>query len=468
MQYKFIRNGVFHPLFKHIALYLSFVPKTNNELPMQGKKIWGVATLLILTLFILLLYALKPAPIPKTEVAISNDLRKPLEDQNGNRLYRTRQQQLKTALTAYFDRAIASGDIVGAGVSIVKGDSIVISDGFGKKDIKFNDRIDESTIFRLGSLSKGFAGVLAAELKSEGKLDWMDKVSDYIPEFQLGDKNNTDKITLANILSHTAGTPYHSYTNLVEAGLPLGDIAMRFKEIAPISEPGSMYSYQNAIFALCGEMMQKVTGKDISTSLFNKFFNPLGMCSVIMDYETLARAENVALPHAQRRGSWKTLPLSNNYYNAIAAGGINASSLDMAKWMRFLLGHNPELMDKAALGETFDPFVEIKGRSKYYQRWPGHLSSYYGFGWRIHKFLEDGGDEEKTIWHHGGSVNDYRNEIALYPESDLGICVLLNSNSNLAHTVIPDLYEIIREIYDKAAVSIPQPDIQISSNSYEE
>ena len=85
-------------------------------------------------------------------------------------------------------------------------------------------------------------------------------------------------------------------------------------------------------------------------------FQPLGMCSTTMDYETLAHMENVAMPHSKRRNGWKTLPLSNNYYNAIAAGGISASSVDMAKWMRFLLGHNPELMSKSALAETFLSF----------------------------------------------------------------------------------------------------------------
>src|SRR5690606_35902382 len=147
-------------------------------------------------------------------------------------------------------RAITAGEVVGAGVSIVRGDSIVISDGFGKRNSNLDYRVNGETVFRLGSISKGFASVLAAEVKNEGKLDWSSKVVDYLPEFQLGDKNNTNKITLANILSQTSGTPYHSFTNLVEAGLSLEDIAAYFKNIEPIAKPGEMYSYQNAMFAL--------------------------------------------------------------------------------------------------------------------------------------------------------------------------------------------------------------------------
>ncbi|MGB5499607.1 MAG: serine hydrolase domain-containing protein [Maribacter sp.] len=434
---------------------------------MRRYKILVGTAICILILFALTISANNPVSISKSKDVISAD--KPKQTfvhQKESQRNTWQQQELKVALKAYFDKAIASGDIVGAGVSIVKGNSIVISDGFGKRNINANEGVDGQTIFRLGSLSKGFTGILAANLVNEGKLDWNDKVSDYIPDFKLGDKSNTDKITLATVLSHTSGTPYHSYTNLVEAGLSLTAIAKRFKDVAPISNPGLMYSYQNALFALSGEMMYKATGKDITTSFDNRFFKPLEMCSTTMDYETLIDAENVAMPHSKRQNRWKTKKLTNNYYNAVAAGGINASASDMAKWMRFLLGYNPEIMSKSALEEAFNPFIEIKGHSKYYHRWPGHKSSHYGFGWRIHKFVEDDTNYEKTIWHHGGSVNNYRNEIAVYPEADLGICVLLNSNSRLARTVVPDLYKIVKKVYERTTIKIASNSIPNTFPNY--
>ena len=387
----------------------------------------------------------KATETSKHEVAITT------VDPIALKLYQLQQQDLNAALSAYFKKAIASGDIVGAGVSIVKGDSILSFQGFGKKSIKTNDKVDGETVFRLGSLSKGFAGILAADLVAEGQMQWTDKVSDYIPEFKLGDSINTHQITLSTILSQSSGVPYHSYTDLVEAGLPLSEIAKRFKSIAPISKPGKSYSYQNAMFALSGEMMQEATHQDIRTLLNDKFFKPLDMHSISMDAQSLQQQENVALPHSKSRKGWRTLKLKDNYYNALAAGGINASALDMAKWMRMLLGHRPDIMDKSALDQAFNPYVEIKGRGKYYQRWPGHVSSYYGFGWRIHNFKEN--NEQKTMYHHGGSVNNYRNEIAIFPDSDLGICVLLSNTSKLSKYVIPDLYKIVNDIYQNTSLN---------------
>ena len=421
--------------------------KSDQALFVRRFKIFVGSIFLAIALLFLIIKGWASDAVHSTESHTISESGIGIVDDEAVRRYRLRKKELTSALKKYFDSAIASGDIVGAGVSIVQGDSILIFEGFGKRSIDGKAKIDGKTIFRLGSLSKGFAGVLAASLQADGLLDWNDKVVDYIPGFRFGDSLNTQKVKLSHILSHSSGTPYHSFTNLVEAGLPVATIAQRFHEVTPISEPGAMYSYQNAMFSLSQEVMHTVTGKDIKNLLNNRFFKPLGMSTISMEHHALTEAKNVAMPHARRKNGWKRLPLTDHYYNAVVAGGINASSLDMAKWMRFLLGHNPEVLSPGTFQKAFSPFVEIGYNNKYYQRWPGHIQSHYGFGWRIHKFQEGDTRETKTMYHHGGSVNNYRNEIALFPEADLGICILLNGNSRLAQTVIPDVYAIVQKMY---------------------
>ena len=389
------------------------------------------------------------------ETALSQDLVMEFIRKEKAKLYTERKTALKEALDVYFQAAITAGDIVGAGVSIVQGDSIVIADGFGKRSVKQNARVNGETVFRLGSLSKGFGGVLAASLQSEGKLSFDDKIVSYLPEFKFGDESNTQNIKLEHILSHTSGTPYHSFTNLVEAGISVADIANRFDEVAPISAPGLQYSYQNAMFSVGQEVMRKATGKDVKSLLTDTFFKPLDMSHISMNHNDLLQEKNVALPHKRSGKTWRTTPLTDKYYNAVLAGGINASSSDMAKWMRFLLGHNPDVLASRAMKQAFEPFIQLGSNNKYYQRWEGHVQSSYGFGWRIHEYKKTNSEAIETVWHHGGSVNNYRNEIAVYPESDLGICVLINGNSKLARHVIPDLHAIVKKIYqEKEAVGV--------------
>ena len=418
---------------------------------MRRFKIVLSAALVVITLFAILALNIIQSVSAREAKAIGAEIaaKRAVVSKKEAKRYKAKQQKLKAALDVYFEKAIQAGLLVGAGVSIVHGDSIVISDGFGKRHVNLNAAVDGQTIFRLGSLSKGFAGVLAASLQAEGKLDWDDKIVDYIPEFQFGDAINTQKVTLSHIMSHSSGTPYHSYTNLVEAGLSVATIAKRFNEVTPQSEPGQQYSYQNAMFSLCQEVMLKATGQEVKASLQNRFFTPLGMSNISMDHKSLLQEKNVAMPHAKRTRGWRSLPLTNRYYNAVTAGGINASSLDMAKWMRFLLGHNPAVLSSATIEKAVDPFIPIDYNNKYYQRWPGHKQSHYAYGWRIHTYQESANAKEKTMWHHGGSVNNYRNEIALFPDADIGICVLLNGNSSLARNVIPELYKLVKDNYDQ-------------------
>mgnify|MGYP006953449074 CR=1 FL=1 len=51
----------------------------------------------------------------------------------------------------------------------------------------------------------------------------------------------------------------------------------------------------------------------------------------------------------------------------------------------------------------------------------------------------------------GVRINNFRNEIALFPDADVGICVLMNNTTSFAKRVIPDLYAIVKEIYGTSA-----------------
>lgn len=406
----------------------------------------GLST--IITLCFIITQSIKKSTVKSQPLKVTRESKLKLSPQE-IALYNLKKKSIEKLITDYFQNAKNKGDIVGAGIAIVQGDSIIYANGIGKKKINDKDVINGHTAFRLGSLSKGFAGVLSAAVKEEGLINWNDPITKYIPDFQLGVSNYNSPITIAHILSHTSGTPYHSYTDLVESGMDLNDIAARFKSVKPISEPGKVYSYQNALFALSGCIVEKVTKSSFDMAINNRFFKPLGMIDASTNHKDFESHGNIALPHRKTRSSWSPIKVSSKYDNAIAAGGINASPTDMAKWMRFLLGHNPEVLDPITLNDAFEPKVEIKGRSKYYQRWEGHQSSYYGMGWRIHEFEDKATQEKQTVIHHGGSVNDYRNEIALYPSEDLGICVLFNSNTQLAKHVIPDLHSLIKHTLTK-------------------
>jgi len=385
-----------------------------------------------------------PKPIAQQEhkpVVVSKDFFKnPVSDMH--------RELLKEAITSYFNTAIKQRKIIGAGVGIVKCDSVMYLGGFGKRNASQDDLVNEETVFRIGSVSKGFAGVLSGIYVEEGLLHWNDKVNHFISSFELARKKWTDSVTLSHILSHSSGLPYHSFTNLIEDGVDLATIASQFKDIPAIDKPGNIYSYQNAVFALSGTMIEKATGKSYSDAIADKIFAPLNMTTASTDYDTFISSSNIAMPHRRYGRGWKSLKINKKYYNAIPAGGVNASIMDMAKWMRFLLGHNPSVMSSEGLQHVFNPVINLPGKRKYYQRWKGHQDSHYAHGWRIHNFEDRKAGITTKMIHHGGHVNSYRSEIAIFPEEDLGITILFNSPTKLAKTVIPDLHKIVKQVLE--------------------
>ena len=68
----------------------------------------------------------------------------------------------------------------GAAIVIVKGDSIIFSKGYGIASQKTGDSIDINTVFRIGSVSKGFASTLTGVIAQDNKVNFDDLVIDYV------------------------------------------------------------------------------------------------------------------------------------------------------------------------------------------------------------------------------------------------------------------------------------------------
>ena len=347
------------------------------------------------------------------------------------------------AMLADYDRYFADSlhltQTPGAAVVIVKDSTVIFQRAYGVKRAGTTDSVNTNTVFRIGSLSKGFAGVLSGILVGEGKLHWDDRVVRYVPEFVLSSPGQTREIQLHHLLSHTTGLPYHAYTNMIEAGYDLRSIAALFGRLPLHGKPGEIYSYQNAVFSLAGEAIQAVTGKTYPDVLTEKIFRPAGMNTASADWASIHRNPNKALPHDFTGAGWLPDTISTRYYNAAPAGGVNASISDMGQWLRVLLGYRPDIVSPATLNEVFHPVIRTYQERRYFRAWPGKREAYYALGWRV---LVNGQD---TIICHGGAVNGFRGEIAIDRKNGIAICALFNAATDLPGLCIPAFFERYRK-----------------------
>jgi beta-lactamase class C len=338
-----------------------------------------------------------------------------------------------------FKEGLKSEQIPGAAVVIVKEGRVVYQKGFGIKEKGKPDMVDEDTVFRLGSLSKGFASVLAGIFVEEGIINWTDPVSQYLDEFRLSDPAQTERVEIRHLLSHTVGLPRHSYTNLVEDGLPLDRIIPRLEEVPLLTVEGQQLSYQNAAYSSIEKVLESQSNTDFSSLLKEMIFDPLSMRMATTDHQSILDSENKAYPHVMvsRSKGRRPIPITDKYYNAVSSGGINASISDMGKWLLLLLGHYPNVISPETLRDIYEPQATLQNR-RFSRHWEGVDESHYALGWRV---LENQG---QTIVYHGGYVNGYRSELAFAPDEQLGICILINTPSSYPLKVIPELFKTVK------------------------
>lgn len=325
----------------------------------------------------------------------------------------------------------------GAAIAIVKGSEILYLKGMGVKSFGTTDSVDIHTVFRIASVSKGFAAILAGIMVQEKKFEWDDKVLKYLPDFALKDTFSTHHITIRHILSHTSGLPIHTFTNLIESRVPYETLRDNLRYVAPVAPLGKEFGYQNVVYSLIGDIIRKVTDKPYNEVLTEKVFIPLQMTDASASFESLDKDSNVALPHLKRSDStFYACRNTPEYYSVLPAAGVNASISDMAKWLLALLGNNPEVISQETLKELFKPEVQVPKRRKYHIiRWRSIRETNYAMGWRV---LNYGGE---TVIYHGGFVNGYRSEIGFCPSQKIGIVVLCNASGKLVNESIPTFFD---------------------------
>jgi len=330
--------------------------------------------------------------------------------------------EMTTDYETFFRQLITDRNYPGAAFAIVSSDKILHIATVGHTTAARKHPIDQQTTFRLASVSKPFAAEVVGLLVEDGVLDWNDPVTRYVPEFKID--GDASQIRIKHLLGQSTGLMPHAYDNLLEDGKSMNKIWQRMSDLPYVCNPGKCYGYQNSVFSLVDPVVEKVTDLDYGTLVEQRIFKPLDMSTASVGFEAFINNPNHAEPHARRKGRWKTVAVQPNYYRAAPAAGVNASILDMGKWVQAQLGGKPDVLSPEMIGNLSKPRVKTR-REMYRKQWKTMLSeAHYGLGWRVYQL----GDNQ--LIYHGGWVSGFRADVAFSLEHDLGIVVLLNAESS--------------------------------------
>lgn len=325
---------------------------------------------------------------------------------------------------------LEANDIPGAALTIVTKDEVIRTYTWGLRDVELQDVVNDDTVFRIASMSKTFAGTAIGMLVEESLLDLDRTVESFFPGMRLGNGYSHNKITVRHVASQSTGLMPHAYSNLLDDGLRFENIKMRVHQIPAVCKPGVCYGYQNVVFSLLQDVVEMTSTTPYPNFLRANIFEPLGMRDSSVGLEAFLDGDNVSRPHRLVRGKWRTTSTNSAYYSVAAAAGVNATINDMGVWVRAHLGAFPQVLSRAMLAEIHGPVVESPTRN-YFNRWEGMESAHYGTGWRVFDMFGT------RVVHHGGGVRGYRSEMALVPEEDIGMVLMINAESNIINEVVP-------------------------------
>jgi beta-lactamase class C len=336
----------------------------------------------------------------------------------------------------YIYKSVEDNPVPGLAIAIVKDDKLIYRKTIGVRDVETAAPVDEHTVFRIASLSKGFAPVLTGLLAEEGCLNWEDKVLTYLPNLELKNPKYAQQLNLLHVLSHTTGLPRHAYSNLVNDGVPYDTILQKLKNVKFTHAPGTFYNYQNVVFSLIGDVIEKATRQSYEEALTERLFKPLGMRDASASYLGFLTTDNVAMPHMPIENGYRRIDMVKNWYEVGPAAGVNASISDMAEWLQLLLGNRPDVASDDVLHRVLTPYVRMSNRDGVVKGWSGLERAWYALGWRVVE------TEDRVITYHGGFVNGYRSEIAFDREAKIGIAILSNGHSWGIAGAIPKFFEL--------------------------
>lgn len=336
------------------------------------------------------------------------------------------------SLDSYVNRALQEWNIPGAAVCIVKDGKVVVMKGYGVKEAGTADKVDENTLFMIGSISKPFTATALAMLDGEKApvdstktFSLNDRVQNWLPGFSLYFKPTGEHAIIRDLLCHRIGFDgMQGTTSLWRSNFTRKQIIERMEYMKPTYVFRTTWGYSNAAFVAAGEIIPAVTGMQWEDFLKEKIFIPLGMNRTLALSTGLSAATNKSAAHTLDHDRPVKIPYYN-IDNLAAAGGICSSINDMSHWVVMELEqgqyNEKQVLPAAAIKKTWFPHAIMGDGANIFNT--GHFLL-YGLGWFMQEY------NGSQVLAHTGGVDGFISSVTLVPEKKLGIIVLTNTDQN--------------------------------------
>ena len=313
----------------------------------------------------------------------------------------------------------------GMAIAVIKDDKVAFQKGYGTRELGKEAPVDRDTLFAIASNSKAFTTASLAILVDEKKLAWDDKVSKYLPDFQMYDPWVTSELTVRDLVTHRIGLDTFSGDLLwYETTYSPDEILKRVRYLKPVSSFRTRFGYQNLMFIAAGKVVEKVSGKSWCAFVTERILTPLAMSRTTCSVNNLP--DNAAWPHNESGGTLRRLH-RGDVDGSSSAAALNSSVADLSKWVRTQLARGKFegkqiFSEEQAWAMHQQWLAQQVGPSNTPGIQPRHFSG-VGMGWFVYDYLG------RKIINHSGGLDGMLSYTVLIPEENAGFVVLTNNES---------------------------------------
>jgi CubicO group peptidase (beta-lactamase class C family) len=310
----------------------------------------------------------------------------------------------------------------GVSVAVIDDFEVAWSRGFGKPAAEANEAVAPTTLFQVGSISKPVFALAVMRLVEARRLDLDVDVDRYLASWRVPTNDGwAPRITLRQLLSHTAGTTVHGFPGYPAHGLrPTvpqilnGEAPANTEPVEVDLLPGTQFRYSGGGTTIAQQAVADVMNRPFADLMRELVLDPLGMADSTFELPLpAALAARAATAHpwngVQARGGWHVYP-------ELAAAGLWTTAGDLARLgtelMRTLRG------DRSPLGLKQDTVAAML-RPQLPDQVIGQ--DFVGLGWFC------AGKDDKFQFGHQGGNEGYLAEMRLFPTQGRGAVVMNNS-----------------------------------------
>lgn len=277
--------------------------------------------------------------------------------------------------------------------------------------------VDQNTLFVLGSVTKTYTATALMCLVARGQVELDAPVRRYVPELVLANEQDAARVTVLNLLNHTAGLDWRVNVDTGEGDDALAREVAKLSESKQIAPPGTRASYSQAGFNLAGRILEKVTGLTYERAVASLVLEPIGLSHSFFARDDIMTRRFVVGHNLGEDGTLAVARPWRHWRSDNPGAGLASSVADLLAWARFHLGDGTSesgvrVLPAEMLHRMKEPTVALRGSS---------LGDAFGICW----FLRDVGGV-RTVG-HGGSANGQFAELLLVPERNFAVVSLSNA-----------------------------------------